>query len=98
MASYTHQIPDDSEMVSIGTPSDDDLSENENNPDTESQPSSRVTFNLGGSCYSRSSTSSLRARKLDLERRIYESFEDALIKMRGWASISDSPYMVAREL
>ena len=34
----------------------------------------------------------------DLERRIYESFEDALIKMRGWASISDSPYMVAREL
>ena len=70
MASYTHQIPDDSEMVSIGTPSDDDLSENKNNPDTESQPSSGVTFNLGGSCYSRSSTSSLRARKLDLERRI----------------------------
>lgn len=34
----------------------------------------------------------------DLERRIYESFEDALVKMRGWASISDSPYMVAREL
>ena len=34
----------------------------------------------------------------DLERRIYESFEDALKKMRGWASISDSPYMVAREL
>ena len=34
----------------------------------------------------------------DLERRIYESFEDALIKMRAWASISDSPYMVAREL
>jgi len=34
----------------------------------------------------------------DLERRIYESFEDALIKMRGWARISDSPYMVAREL
>lgn len=34
----------------------------------------------------------------DLERRIYESFEDALLKMRGWARISDSPYMVAREL
>ena len=34
----------------------------------------------------------------DLERRIYESFEDTLKKMRGWSSISDSPYMVAREL
>lgn len=34
----------------------------------------------------------------DLERRIYESFEDALKKMRAWSSISDSPYMVAREL
>lgn len=33
-----------------------------------------------------------------LEARIYESFEDALKKMRAWASISDSPYMVAREL
>ena len=33
-----------------------------------------------------------------LEQRIYESFEDALKKMRGWASISDSPYMVSREL
>lgn len=34
----------------------------------------------------------------DVERRIYESFEDALKKMRAWASVSDSPYMVAREL
>jgi TRAP-type mannitol/chloroaromatic compound transport system substrate-binding protein len=34
----------------------------------------------------------------DLERRIYESFEGALKKMRAWSSISDSPYMVAREL
>jgi len=34
----------------------------------------------------------------DLERRIYESYEDALKKMRAWASISDSPYMMAREL
>ncbi len=33
-----------------------------------------------------------------LEQRIYESFEDALKKMRGWASISDSPYLVSREL
>ena len=34
----------------------------------------------------------------DLERRIYESFEDALKKMRGWASISDGPYLASREL
>lgn len=34
----------------------------------------------------------------DLERRIYESFEDALTKMRGWARISDGPYLAAREL
>jgi len=34
----------------------------------------------------------------DLERRIYESFEDALKKMRGWARISDGPYLAAREL
>lgn len=34
----------------------------------------------------------------DIERRIYESFEDALIKMRGWASVSDAPYLASREL
>ena len=34
----------------------------------------------------------------DLERRIYESFEDALKKMRGWANISEGPYLAAREL
>ena len=34
----------------------------------------------------------------DLERRIYESFEDALKKVRGWASISDGPYLASREL
>jgi TRAP-type mannitol/chloroaromatic compound transport system substrate-binding protein len=33
----------------------------------------------------------------DLERRIYESFEDALRKSRSWASISDGPYLSARE-
>ena len=33
-----------------------------------------------------------------LEKRIYESFEDALKKMRGWANISDGPYYRAREL
>ncbi len=33
-----------------------------------------------------------------LEGRIYESFEAALIKMRGWASISDAPYMASREI
>ena len=34
----------------------------------------------------------------DLERRNYESFEDALLKMRGWARISDGPYLASREL
>ncbi|WOR15451.1 TRAP transporter substrate-binding protein [Hyphomonas sp. FCG-A18] len=34
----------------------------------------------------------------DLERRIYESFEEALKKLRGWASISEGPYLAAREL
>lgn len=34
----------------------------------------------------------------DLERRIYESFEDGLKKMRDWAAISDGPYHAAREL
>ncbi|MEO1306313.1 MAG: TRAP transporter substrate-binding protein, partial [Pseudomonadota bacterium] len=32
----------------------------------------------------------------DLERRIYESFEDGLKKMRDWAAISDGPYHAAR--
>ena len=34
----------------------------------------------------------------DIEGRIYASFEDALKKMRGWASISEGPYLAAREL
>ena len=34
----------------------------------------------------------------DLERRIYESFEDTLVKMRQWASISDGAFYTAREL
>ena len=34
----------------------------------------------------------------DLERRIYESFEATLKKMRGWAAVSDAPYLAAREL
>ncbi|MCF6329666.1 MAG: TRAP transporter substrate-binding protein [Henriciella sp.] len=34
----------------------------------------------------------------DIEGRIYASFEDTLIKMRGWASISEGPYLAAREL
>ncbi len=33
----------------------------------------------------------------DIERRIYESFEDALKKMRGWARVSDGPYLSSRE-
>lgn len=32
-----------------------------------------------------------------LEQRIYESFEAALIAMRGWANISEGPYYRARE-
>ncbi|MEO0882286.1 MAG: TRAP transporter substrate-binding protein [Pseudomonadota bacterium] len=34
----------------------------------------------------------------DIERRIYESFEDNLKKMRGWASISEGPFYASREL
>ncbi|MEM9937869.1 MAG: TRAP transporter substrate-binding protein [Pseudomonadota bacterium] len=34
----------------------------------------------------------------DLERRIYESFEDALRKSRSWANIADGPYLASREL
>ncbi|GAB5457451.1 MAG: TRAP transporter substrate-binding protein [Henriciella sp.] len=34
----------------------------------------------------------------ELEARIYASFEDSLKKSRGWASISDAPYMASREL
>ena len=34
----------------------------------------------------------------DLERRIYESFEDALLKMRGWARVSDGPFLASREI
>jgi len=34
----------------------------------------------------------------DLERKIYESFEDGLKKMRGWANIAEGPYLKAREL
>ena len=33
-----------------------------------------------------------------IEKRIYESFEEALKKMRGWANVSDGPYYAAREL
>ncbi|MEL6258509.1 MAG: ABC transporter substrate-binding protein, partial [Pseudomonadota bacterium] len=33
----------------------------------------------------------------ELERRIYESFETALVSMRGWATISDGAYYTARE-
>ncbi len=33
----------------------------------------------------------------DLERRIYESFEEALRKARTWAAISDGPYLATRE-
>ncbi len=32
-----------------------------------------------------------------LEKRIYESFEASLIKMRGWARVSDGAYYTARE-
>ena len=70
MASNTHQTPDDSDMISLGTQSDGYLSDLELNPEPEPQPPSEFISNLGGSCYSQSSTSSLRARKLDLERRI----------------------------
>ncbi|MEM6535462.1 MAG: TRAP transporter substrate-binding protein [Pseudomonadota bacterium] len=34
----------------------------------------------------------------DLERRIYDSYEAALKQMRGWAAISDGPYLSAREI
>ncbi|MEM9054147.1 MAG: TRAP transporter substrate-binding protein [Pseudomonadota bacterium] len=34
----------------------------------------------------------------DLERRIYESFEEGLKKMRGWSDLADGPYLAAREL
>ncbi len=34
----------------------------------------------------------------DLEKRIYDSHERALKAMRGWASVSDGPYLAAREL
>lgn len=34
----------------------------------------------------------------DLERRIYESFEANLKKMRVWSDLSDGPYLAAREL
>lgn len=34
----------------------------------------------------------------DIERRIYESFEAALQQARGFASISDGPYLAAREI
>ncbi|MAI89658.1 TRAP transporter substrate-binding protein [Ponticaulis sp.] len=33
-----------------------------------------------------------------LERRIYESFEDNLRRMRNWANVSDGPYYSARQL
>lgn len=33
-----------------------------------------------------------------LEKRVYDSFEDALKRMRGWAQVSDGPYYAAREL
>ncbi len=34
----------------------------------------------------------------DLEQRIYVSFEEALKKMRGWAAVSEGPYLASREL
>ena len=33
-----------------------------------------------------------------IEKRIYESFETSLKRMRGWASVSDGAYYTAREL
>lgn len=33
-----------------------------------------------------------------IEKRIYESFEAALISMRSWANISEGPYYAAREI
>ena len=33
-----------------------------------------------------------------IEKRIYESFEDGLKKMRDWAAVSDGPYYAARQL
>ncbi len=38
------------------------------------------------------------AGKDGLEKRIYESFEASLKKMRGWAKVSDGAYYTAREL
>ena len=33
-----------------------------------------------------------------IEKRIYESFENSLVKMREWAAVSDGPYYAARAL
>ena len=73
-----NQQPDihEEDMLSVGTPSDDELSSpypevtSQSAPIPHLQHPSGVTSNLGGSCYSPKSTAYLRARKLSLERRI----------------------------